>query len=216
MKELQELHDFLKSQNKKELCNQLDLLRKIAFEESTILVSDGIVVSAGLQYHLDNQIPITQPIYRENTQKYYDLIIEAKQLFDHGKLFVDLDSVDFLSSDVGKFAEFDGMPVPLDAPMELVEEENVIKMAAQFQGKNVQLGKPKTLRKGDPGYGRKQYVVYVKDGDKVKRITFGDPNLKAKPEKAKNRKSFRARHKCDQKKDKTTPGYWACRYPPNW
>jgi hypothetical protein len=29
---------------------------------------------------------------------------------------------------------------------------------------------------------------------------------------AKRRENFRSRHNCDEKKDKTTPGYWSCNY----
>ena len=37
--------------------------------------------------------------------------------------------------------------------------------------------------------------------------------MKAKINDPEARKSFAARHKCDQKKDKTKAGYWACRLP---
>ena len=49
---------------------------------------------------------------------------------------------------------------------------------AVYQGKNVELNSPRRIRKGEPGYGRKKSVVFVKDGDKVKRVMFGDPNMK--------------------------------------
>ena len=58
---------------------------------------------------------------------------------------------------------------------------------------------------------RKKFVVYVKDGDKVKTVRFGDPNMKIRKNNPKARKSFRARHKCDEKKPKTSPGYWSCK-----
>ena len=44
----------------------------------------------------------------------------------------------------------------------------------------------------------------------VKKVTFGDPNLRIKNASKGRAKSFRARHKCDQKKDRTTAGYWSC------
>ena len=40
-------------------------------------------------------------------------------------------------------------------------------------------------------------------------VRFGDPNMEIKRDDAR-RKSFRARHNCADKKDKTTPGYWSC------
>ena len=58
---------------------------------------------------------------------------------------------------------------------------------------------------------RKKFKVYVKDGDKVKIVRFGDPNMKIKKNIPGRRKNFRARHNCAQKKDKTTAGYWSCK-----
>ena len=81
----------------------------------------------------------------------------------------------------------------------------------EFQGKNVKLNKPSRITKGEPGYGRKKFKVYVKDGDKVKKVMFGDPNLSIKRTNDAKRKSFRARHKCDTAKDKTKASYWSCK-----
>ena len=59
----------------------------------------------------------------------------------------------------------------------------------------------------------KKYKVYVKnDKGNVVKVEFGDPNMSIKRDDPERRKSFRARHKCDQKKDKTTPGYWSCKF----
>jgi hypothetical protein len=41
-------------------------------------------------------------------------------------------------------------------------------------------------------------------------VRFGDPNMSIKRDDPARRKAFRARHNCDDKKDKTTPGYWSC------
>jgi hypothetical protein len=180
------------------------------------ILINSIQISDGLKYHIEHNIPLTNPIYRKFSEEYFALLKEAKALFESGSLIVCADSEWMLNGNIGEFADYFGTLVPLDMPMAINSEESILKNAAEYKGKNVNIGKPRTLRKGEPGYGRKQYVVYVMNNGNVKRITFGDPNLKAKPERAKNRKSFRARHKCDQKKDKTTPGYWACRYPPNW
>ena len=51
---------------------------------------------------------------------------------------------------------------------------------ATYKGRKVTLNKPRRIGKGEPSYGKKKSVVYVKDGDKVKRVTFGDPNMKIK------------------------------------
>jgi CxxC motif-containing protein len=76
---------------------------------------------------------------------------------------------------------------------------------AEYQGRKVTLGKP---TKGDV----KKFKVYVKNkkGNVVK-VNFGDPNMEIKRDDPKRRKSFRARHKCAQAKDRTTPKYWSCK-----
>ena len=77
---------------------------------------------------------------------------------------------------------------------------------ALHRGKKVNLNKPFRT----PG-GPKKFAVYVKSpGGNVKKVTFGYPGLRVRNANKKAAKSFRARHKCDQKKDRTTAGYWAC------
>ena len=79
---------------------------------------------------------------------------------------------------------------------------------AEYQGKKVELNKPK---RG----GSKKYYVYVKTPKgNVKKISFGDvTGLKAKAGNKKAAKSFAARHNCEKKNDKQKAGYWACRLP---
>jgi hypothetical protein len=86
-------------------------------------------------------------------------------------------------------------------------EENKLP-EAEYQGKDVELNKPK---RG----GSKKYYVYVKNPKtgKVKKISFGDPGLKTKSGNKGRAKSFAARHNCEKKNDKTKAGYWACRLP---
>lgn len=90
---------------------------------------------------------------------------------------------------------------------EEVEEYDISHIAAsEYQGRKVTLNKP--FRTPD---GPKKFAVYVKNNKgKIIIVRFGDPNLSIKRDDPNRRKSFRARHKCDQKKDKTTPGYWSC------
>ncbi len=82
---------------------------------------------------------------------------------------------------------------------------------AVYQGKNVELNKPRRIRKGEPSYGRKKSVVFVQDGSKVKRVTFGDPNMKIKKQDPGRRANFRARHNCDNPGPKTKARYWSCK-----
>ena len=73
------------------------------------------------------------------------------------------------------------------------------------------LNSPSRIQQGEAGYGRKKFKVFVKAGDKIKKVMFGDPNMEIKKDNPKNRKSFRARHKFDTATDKTTPRYWSCK-----
>lgn len=63
-----------------------------------------------------------------------------------------------------------------------------------------------------PGQSKK-FAVYVRaPSGKIKLVRFGDPGLRIRQSDPKRRASFRARHKCDTKTDKTTPGYWSCQW----
>ena len=60
-------------------------------------------------------------------------------------------------------------------------------------------------------YQGKKVYVYVKDGDKVKKVSFGDTTgLSIKRDDPARRKSFRARHNCDNPGPKTKARYWSC------
>ena len=78
---------------------------------------------------------------------------------------------------------------------------------SKYEGKKVKLNKPFRT----PG-GPKKFSVYVRNAKgNVVKVNFGDPNMEIKRDDAKRRKSFRARHNCSDKTDKTKPGYWSCR-----
>lgn len=77
---------------------------------------------------------------------------------------------------------------------------------ATYKGRKVSLNKPFRTPSGP-----KKSAVYVKSGDKVKIVRFGDPKMSIKKSNPARRKSFRARHKCSTATDKTTPRYWSCK-----
>jgi hypothetical protein len=81
--------------------------------------------------------------------------------------------------------------------------------ASEYQGRKVQLGKP--FRTPD---GPKKFSVYVKnEKGNVVKVNFGDPNMTIKKNNPERRKSFRARHNCDNPGPKFKARYWSCR---NW
>ena len=63
-----------------------------------------------------------------------------------------------------------------------------------------------------PG-GPKKRSVYVKNdrGNTVK-VSFGDPNLSIKRDDPERKKSFRARHNCNNPGPRDKPRYWSCKY----
>lgn len=79
--------------------------------------------------------------------------------------------------------------------------------AAEYQGRKVKLGKP--FRTPD---GPKKMSVYVKnDKGNVVKVNFGDPNMEIKKDNPARRKSFRARHNCDNPGPRWKARYWSCR-----
>jgi hypothetical protein len=78
---------------------------------------------------------------------------------------------------------------------------------SEYKGRKVTLNKPFYTPDGP-----KKRSVYVKNSKgNVVKVNFGDPNMEIKRDSPSHRKSFRARHKCSEKKDRTTPGYWSCK-----
>ena len=77
---------------------------------------------------------------------------------------------------------------------------------AEYRGRKVKLGKP---MQGDV----KKFKVCVKDPKtkNIKKVNFGDPNMRIKKSNPARRKSFRARHNCDNPGPRTKARYWSCR-----
>ena len=85
---------------------------------------------------------------------------------------------------------------------------------AEYQGKKVTLNKPRAIRPGEPGYGKKRKVVFVgqcsSDGNKVKRITFGDKKMGKHPGDKSRKKSYCARSGgISGSTDRCSANYWA-------
>ena len=100
----------------------------------------------------------------------------------------------------------DGTLVCAGCLEELLESERTVIQEAKYQGRSVTLNKP---MKGDV----KKFKVYVKDPStgNVKKVNFGDPNMRIKKSNPARRKSFRARHNCANPGPKTKARYWSCK-----
>ena len=72
---------------------------------------------------------------------------------------------------------------------------------------------PRRIRKGEPGYRRKKFVVKACLKGTEKIIRFGDAKMEIKRDNPARRKNFRARHGCDKldADDKLMAKYWSCK-----
>ena len=77
---------------------------------------------------------------------------------------------------------------------------------AEYQGRPVELNNP---TRGDT----KKFKVYVRnDKGNVVKVEYGDPNMSIKRDDPERRKSFRARHNCDNPGPKYKARYWSCKF----
>lgn len=170
-----------------------------------LLNADTQQISEGLAYHIERGVGIDRNIYRPGSEAFFALFREVRELCEYGLYTPNLEEQELLETDLGEFGIFEGELVPLDWPMlceDLVE--------AEYKGKKVDLNKPKKIRGG----GGRAYVYVKNSKGNVIKVEFGSsmPDAMGKSKKDRDRrKSFGNRHRCADKKDKTKPGYWACR-----
>ena len=163
---------------------------------------------AAVAKHIAEGVPFCDSIFRHGSEAYFETINLARDLHKAGLIETDWESAEMLESEMGQQVSLKELgTVYLDTPF---MEEDVNE--AEYQGKDVQLNKPK---RG----GSKKFYVYTKNPKtgKVKKVSFGADSgggkLAVKLKDPKARKAFADRHNCDQKNDKTKAGYWSCRLP---
>ena len=96
-----------------------------------------------------------------------------------------------------------GRTVPNCVPKESVEESEVDE--AEYRGKQVPLGKKL------PGDVKKSKVYVRKPNGNIVKVNFGDKKMRIKKSNPKRRKSFRARHNCQNPGPRWKARYWSCR-----
>jgi hypothetical protein len=177
------------------------------YSEATLILKENVEISESLQYHIDNKMTLTNNVFRMYSEKYFDLVNEVRDLYNEGKIDLNEEDRLMVESDLGIKVKVGREYVYLDAPYVVESEtDEEILDEAKHRGKNVKLNKP-FRTSGGP----KKFAVYVKSkSGGIKKVSFGDPNLRVRNKNKGVAKSFRARHKCDQKKDRTTAGYWSC------
>ena len=189
-----------------------NIIKKVLNEglDHEMRLTRKIGVSEELQYHLDNRLTLNENVFRIYSESYLNLINEVRNLYRLG--FIELNENDkwIVISDLGKsvlseeqsnYEDFYGSVENVD----LLNETD-------YQGRNVQLGK---IMQGDI----KKFKVYVKnDKGKVVKVNFGFGGKSAKGKRMvikknnpERRRSFRARHNCDNPGPRWKPRYWACK-----
>lgn len=169
-------HEYVNNREDRYLFEQTDTPMKLITEA---------IVSEGLKYHLENNLSLSNTVFRYGSEAYYTLVNEVRDLYRNGLIEINAHDKFFIDTDLGCEAVYHGQNVKLDSPMR--------------------------------SSGPKKYQVFVNSGRKnaqgetiAKKVTFGYRGLSVKNYSDARRKSFLARHKCNEKKDRTTPGYWAC------
>ena len=148
------------------------------------------------------EIPLSRQLTEEESDEYAQRL--ANYMFEQGYEDFDIE----VSSDIDE--EIDEETYEGD---DFFEEYGVMWFnedddldEAEYQGRKVPLGKP---MRGDV----KKFKVYVKDPStgNTKKVNFGDPDMKIKKSNPARRRSFRARHNCDNPGPRTKARFWSCR-----
>jgi hypothetical protein len=187
------------------MINLSDIVDEIVEKSEPMKLVKDVWISDRLKYHLDNKLTLEENIFRIYSEGYFKLVNEVRHLYSSDAIELNDDDLDIIESDLGFKVLYEGQEIFLDAPIELEEDEYLNEV--KHRGRTVHLSRPFRT----PG-GPKKFAVYVrgKNGN-IKKVTFGDPKMRIRASSKARRKSFRARHRCSQKKDRTTAGYWSCR-----
>ncbi len=147
------------------------------------------------------EIPLARQLSETESDEYAERL--ANLMFESGYTDFDIE----ISTDDDKFMEeitLDGNDFFEEFGVMWFNEDEMLD-EAEYQGRKVALGKP---MQGDV----KKFKVYVKNpkGNVVK-VNFGDPDMKIKKSNPERRRSFRARHNCDNPGPRHKARYWSCR-----
>jgi hypothetical protein len=179
------------------------------FTNRTLVLKKKVKISEELEYHINENLTLTNNVFTVYSKRYFDLINEVRDLWMRDLIHLNEQDEQIVMSDIGKIALYEGKMVYLDAP---IEDEVEDLFEAKYKGRTVTLNKP---MQGDT----KKFKVFVKNekGNVIKvNFGFGGTSAKGKVMRIKKsnperRKNFRARHNCDNPGPKTKARYWSCR-----
>jgi hypothetical protein len=147
------------------------------------------------------EIPLARQLSETESDEYAARV--ANYMFEQGYTDFDIE----ISTDDDKFIEeitLDGNDFFEEFGVMWYNEDEALD-EAEYQGRKVPLGKP---MRGDV----KKFKVYVRNPQgNIVKVNFGDPDMKIKKSNPARRRSFRARHNCDNPGPRTKARYWSCR-----
>lgn len=173
--------------------------------KSSILscVCDAVYLNS---YGSEEMVDFSVGMYVPNTTDYIEILDEPLEEYNFDvmankeqkqELYVYMDPITrefYLYNKRGVYTKNGRMLMPVST-------------ASEYQGRKVNLNKPFRT----PG-GPKKFSVYVKnEKGNIVKVNFGDPNMKIKKNIPERRRSFRARHNCDNPGPKWKARYWSCK-----
>jgi hypothetical protein len=187
------------------------IVKKVLLENfgTKMILKENVYVSKELEYILENNFSLTNNNFKKDSRLFIDLLNEVRELYDYNLIALNDRDIRLVESDYGRKVILEnGQMVYLEIP---VIDHSYLN-EAEYQGRKVQLGK---IMQGDI----KKFKVYVKnDKGKVVKVNFGFGGKSAKGKRMvikknnpQRRKSFRARHNCDNPGPRWKARYWACR-----
>ena len=127
-----------------------------------------------------------------------------KQKIDLHGFKSEKETADFVKKNPSFFNEI------IDEELEAVLDEKKKKKKKSAKDR-MKCNSSRRIRKGEPGYGKKKFVVKACEGGTEKIIRYGDANMEIKKDSPARRKSFRARHNCKNPGSKLKARYWSCK-----
>ena len=147
----------------------------------SLILKESTEVSEVLGYHIENDMSLTNNVFRVYSEGYFNLVNEVRDLYNEGKIDLNYKDKLMVESDLGKKVKIGKQYIYLDAPYINETEED-------------------TLTESKNPRGHKKFAVYTKSKTGgLKKVTFGESKLVVKESS-----------NCLQKTDRTTAGYWSC------
>ena len=80
-----------------------------------------------LQYHIDNNLTLSENVYRYSSDEFINLFKEARDAWRDGYITLNEQDEDLLeTTDIGEYGDYNGIKVPLDLPMASPKHNNAL------------------------------------------------------------------------------------------